>query len=113
MKDEVREVIEGNKYWPQFDFVPLFFILDKNCKWVMVVRKQDKYEYKGVFIAYDDPGKWRIWAACKGVQQFREYQDTFDFTKEESQAFLWAIEHKDLPDTWNVPRERIADFPIY
>lgn len=101
------------KYWPTFDFEPKFFILDKRCKWVMAVREEDRYEYKGVYLAYYGRANWKQWAACMNRQNPHEYYPTFDFTKDEVEAFLWAYNNQYLPDTNNVQRERIEGYPSY
>jgi hypothetical protein len=110
-KQEWREYAE--KFWPSFDFEPLFFILDNESKWVMAVREQNRYEMKGTFLAYYGPGKFEKWPACMNAQMPYEYNNSFEFTKNEAEALLWAVNHAHLPDTIYVQRECNPEFPIY
>lgn len=99
---------------PALDFEPLFFVLDKKCKWVMAVRVEDKYELRGVFIAYQGTEHgYQVWPACMGKSSLLEYSPTYEFTKNQDEAIRWAYDHSGLPDTNNVQRERIEDFPAY
>jgi hypothetical protein len=99
---------------PTFDFEPMFFILDTKCKWVMVVEKEDKYSYKGVYLAYQ--GKqhgFQQWPAYQNKNTLLEYAPSYDFTKNKDEAIRWAYDNSRLPDTNNVPRERMEGFPEY
>lgn len=54
---------------PEFDFKPLFFILDKNCKWALVVEKQDQYSYSGTYLAWqEDKHQFQQWPAYMNRQ---------------------------------------------
>ena len=97
---------------PVFDFTPLYYILDKQCKWVMAVRKEEKYELKGVYFAIYDSG-WEIWPACKNKQQPYEYSSDMDLTKDFDDAIKHAIIYRNKPNTQDVLRERVEGYPVY
>lgn len=103
----------NRKKIPTLNFAPLFYILDKACKWVMVVEKEDQYEYKGIYIAYYGYNKWQTWPACKNKQHLREYPASFKTTKSKDEAINWAYHNRHLPDTQDVSRERDPNFPKY
>lgn len=79
----------------------------------MAVREENRYALKGVYIACYGAGKWEQWPAYKNKQQPKEYQPSFDFTKDEATALLWAWDNRHLPDTQDVQRQRVNDYPVY
>jgi hypothetical protein len=67
------------------DFEPLFYILDNaGCK-AMVVKKENKYEYSGVWI-WKQNDKWAVWAANLGKSHLQEYVRNYEFTKQKDEA---------------------------
>lgn len=80
----------------------------------MVVKEEDRYAYKGVYLAYQGVEHgYQQWPAYMNKNTILEYSPTYDFTKNESEAIRWAYINSKLPDTNNVPRERINGFPKY
>ena len=74
------------------DFEPLFYIMDKGLCRLMLVKKEDKYEYSGAWIdrsnkkADDLPD---VYAANLGKSSLQEYVTNYEFTKSEDEAFDW------------------------
>jgi hypothetical protein len=100
--------------WPELGFEPLFYILDTKCRWVMAVREEDKYAYKGSYIAYQGlVHGFQQWPAFMNKNELLEYSPSYEFTKSKTDAFQWALDHSLFPDNNNVPRKRIKDFPAY
>lgn len=73
------------------DFDPLFFILDKGRCQIMIVKKEDKYEYSGMWLKRENY-KWDLCHANMGKSHLKEYVTNYDFTKDKEQAlhFAWA-----------------------
>lgn len=104
---------------PTLDFNPLFFIMDKSCKWVMAVKKYDWdksgeffYAFKGVYIAWQgEVHGWQIWPAYMNKQDLAEYPTNYDLTKNFEEALAWAYDNSRFPPAKE--KVRAADFPAY
>lgn len=75
------------------NFEPLFYIIDKSLCRMMMVRKGDKYEYKGVWIQkgrkyIGDHPHWptEIIPACVSKGHLLEYVTNYEFTKSREEA---------------------------
>lgn len=73
----------------QLNFEPLFYIIDKGRCQIMVVKKQDRYEYKGLWLKRQNY-KWHICPACIGKHHLREYITNYDFTNSKEDAINFA-----------------------
>jgi hypothetical protein len=103
---------------PALDFKPLFYILDKCENRVLVAKKQDSYEVKGMYVRFDKVKKeWEIWPASFNGQLPWEFPDRFIITKDEQEAWLFAeimSITKPLPgDVCLAKYPRSEDFPKY
>lgn len=78
----LKRSIEG---FTLLDFKPLFYILDYGrCK-AMVVKREDKYEYSGVWMQKQND-KWEVWPANMGKSHLQEYIPNYTFTKNKQEA---------------------------
>lgn len=94
-------------------FDPIFWVLDTQTCRIMAVKSQDRYEMKGLFITYQLDGlsgeyTWMIRPACLNNQEIQYHPTSFEVTKDKEEAFRWAVDHKELPDSH--PQREWADY---
>ena len=86
------------------DFEPLFYIIDKGCCKMMIVKKENKYEYSGVWIGKTGVSipvnghnhyLTDIWPANLGKSHIQEYVTNYEFTKSEEEAYEMFDKLKD------------------
>ena|ERR1700733_15977833 len=104
---------------PTLDFAPMFYILDRSCKWVIAVREYDWhpgrdyfYAFKGVAIAWQgEVHNWQVWPVYLNKQELAEYPTNYDLTKNYEEAIEWAYDNSRFPPIKE--KVRAADFPAY
>ena len=86
------------------DFEPLFYIIDKGCCKMMIVKKENKYEYSGVWmgktgVSIPINGSKHyltdIWPANLGKSHIQEYVTNYEFTKSKDEAYEMLDKIKD------------------
>jgi hypothetical protein len=100
---------------PVLEFKPLFYILDKCQHTVLAAKKQDRYEVSGMYVRFDkDKNDWKIWPANFNNQAPWEFPDRYEITKNEEEAWYFAVlfSGKPLNDGQCLERyPRSEDFP--
>lgn len=82
-----------DEWFDMINFKPLFYIIDKGLCRVMMVKREDKYEYSGVWFnnrqIYKEgkPQRERIHHANLGKSSLQEYFSNYDVTKSKDEAF--------------------------